>query len=168
MFDNWPDGYFYSWLAGFWEGEGAFYFSKISKLHRYANLNITQCNYEILEAIKNKTGLGRICKMSRGTKNHRPCWRWIVGKREDIFTLSRFILPFLTFKKDFFEERLSQIKEYSRSCEYRVRWTKEEKSILFNNDNLPIPKLLPLFPDRNYASVNGARYHYMRKLCKSV
>ena len=158
MFDNWPDGYFYSWLAGFWEGEGSFIVehkgNKTTKMFLIYNTNIN-----ILEEIKKKLGFGIVYVGKVRNVNHKPEGVYRICKLSDIWKMASFLLPYLTFRKEFFKRQLALIASKSYYKEVK-RWTIEETNLLSNNIHLKQKKLVQLFPDINYNSVKGNNKQY--------
>ena len=118
-FDDWEDKRFYSWLAGFWEGDGCFinYYPpsagrslrNIPRVFVESKFQISQKTPDILYSIKKRTNLGEVYKCNQPF----PFYQWTIGSKKDIITLLNNLLPLLSFRKEMVEEGYKKIIQHS-------------------------------------------------------
>lgn len=108
--------HFFSYLAGFIDGEGCItfsigkrnksYYAKDSQLkcpedmfYLLPSIQITNVSLEVLEYIRDGLGYGRIFKkIKKKKKNHRAQYRLYFCRQKEILELLRSIRPYLHIK----------------------------------------------------------------------
>lgn len=135
------DGDFWSWLAGFWEGEGTL---GVYKDKRYPEqglkrtvFQVVQSNKQpleyILEQLEMKLRLTRDDRpRSPGVQRQKPSFVLQIQARGDVAYVCHKILPFLRFRRKEVQQKLAQIEKAISQAKYK-HWTNEESSFL--NDN---------------------------------
>jgi len=97
-----------AYIAGFIDGEGTISISKTGYVSTSGENNYTtllrvgNTNKEVLETIRNWTGLGYVkifsTKWSTERKNNKPLWKWQMAANQ-MRELLPVILPYLLIKK---------------------------------------------------------------------
>jgi len=111
------DGDFWSWFAGFWEGEGSFYVA----LGR-TELKVSQKNEVPLQYIKAQLGLGSIYQTDRKTGGKA----WQVGRRPEVLRVIAKMLPHLRFRKNEVIKKLNFLKANPLKISSQRRWKQSE------------------------------------------
>lgn len=121
---------FWSWLAGFWEGEGCLWFSySRSRVSFESALNITQKSREPLDYIFRKTKVGFV----RETYNKGRLYHvWNVRKKKDIIYIVERMLPYIIFRYKDLKKKLKLLKERQKIYESNLWSFKQEKFIRDN------------------------------------
>ena len=131
---------FWSWFAGFWEGEGSCcppsrYNSKI-KSRRYprARLNVAQAVREPLDYIQHQTLIGAITFRAPKRRRYVPwndkgCYVWQVNRTRDIIKIVENMLPFLRFRRKQVKDFLKEVKEKESRAKW-LSWTSDEINVL--------------------------------------
>lgn len=105
--------YFYSWLAGFFEGEGCFH---LNTKQARAFITITQANdpnkpvKETFEQIKSIYN-GSIFLRKEYTPNRKPMYIWTITKPSDIEKFFHNILPYMKLRKKEMQNKLTKYKQ---------------------------------------------------------
>lgn len=93
-----------AWVAGIIEGEGCMGLDnmgpKSKNLSPKAYIKVAMTDYDVIQALHQKTGVGNIHGPypgggSSGPDYWKEQWVWHVGKREDVRLIITAILPFL-------------------------------------------------------------------------
>lgn len=90
-----------AWLAGFVDGEGHIGIQKITAHNRTffnVRMQITQCNYNVLQYVAQLTKHQRIHIAHRANKNQAQAWVWCSDMRVTVKILQE-IIPYLRVKK---------------------------------------------------------------------
>lgn len=86
------DPVFASWLSGFIDGEGSFLIPRYNQGRYYAprfKLNQRDDDLALLEEIREKTGLGTVCRSASGTGHPQVMWQ--VNAKADNLALTRML-----------------------------------------------------------------------------
>lgn len=154
---------FWSWLAGFHEGEGHLNRSNKSnwrssgEKHWSSLMQIGQKHREVLDVILNESRVGYVSSCKRHYKE-KPYtfYVWQVGKRRDVLWVLINIYPHLKVeKKDVANTILKLMDAYLHSPFHM--WTKTELDFLVNNYRKLSDKKLANILDRTYNSIQGKR-----------
>jgi hypothetical protein len=103
----------WSYLAGFFDGEGNLHVIKVKKWY-FFQIRMYSTDLFILEEIKEFLGYGRIYSRKR-VKNHNIMHELYITKKELIMKFLENILPFLKIKKKQAEFMFIHLKETSLS-----------------------------------------------------
>jgi hypothetical protein len=85
----------WQYIAGFFDGEGSLCLSN----GRYF-LSISQTNEEVLVAIREFAGVGRVHKVTKRKQHWRDAWIYQIGKRAHILSFLMNIVDHLIVKRD--------------------------------------------------------------------
>jgi hypothetical protein len=94
-----------AYLAGLIDGEGCLTISKTQgKNNRTpvytAQIIIMMTNKEVIEYIKQVTGIGNIYGQNRQSPNQSAAYRWVVNTKSDLLPFLKSIKPFLIVKQN--------------------------------------------------------------------
>jgi hypothetical protein len=80
-----------AWIAAIIEGEGTF-----ARTRRPCGLiRVAMTDLDVVERLKNVTGLGLVHDRGRRLAHHKDVWDWAVTRRENVCTLTEEIAPIL-------------------------------------------------------------------------
>lgn len=82
------------WLAGILEGEGSFFIRKL-KGKEYPTIAVKMTDQDVVERIKQITGVGTICTQKPDKLNWKQTYKWQVAKSLDAINLMRLVLPLM-------------------------------------------------------------------------
>lgn len=115
------DSDFWSWFAGFWEGEGSI--SWHGQTPNAVLIKVAQKNRDPLDYIKGQLGFGGVT--SSGPRS--SCW-CCAGRPATIYVMEH-ILPYLRFRQKTILEKLSRVKEGLKNSPCRRFSDDEDKFI---------------------------------------
>jgi len=85
----------WEYIAGFFDGEG----SLIKHKGKYFRVVISQTNLEVLEEIKNFTGVGKVIEVARRKDHWKRAWVYFIATQKDIAFFLEKIEKFVIVKK---------------------------------------------------------------------
>jgi len=124
------------YVAGFFDGEGSVRLIEgkqrynsvhnIAKEYRCLRVGLiwTNTNYEVIVAIKEFLGVGRICCSSGTNIRHASCYRLFVQNHEDCLKITNKLIPLTIVKR----EKLVKLVEAIENWSWRV--PKIDKEVL--------------------------------------
>ena len=84
------------YLAGFYEGEGC-----IEQTSTYGfRINILSTDFDVIERIHQTFG-GTLNQVKQQAKHHKPCWKWRLGRNEQVYDLLVRMLPYLGLRRSY-------------------------------------------------------------------
>jgi hypothetical protein len=89
-----------AWVAGILEGEGSFVSSKSIAIQ------VTMTDLDILQRLRQLTGVGRIYSITRRKDIHKDAWIWAVQRRAHIRHVINAVLPWLGERRTLAARRL--------------------------------------------------------------
>lgn len=129
---------FWSWLAGFWEGEGSACIPSAYKQgergYQRARISASQKVRDPLDYILSQIGLGHICFRS-------PCYRvaprwkvegtfiWSVDKRRDVIYLAKQMRPLVRFRGAAIDRLILEAEAMDMNSGW-ISWTANETKLL--------------------------------------
>jgi len=125
---------FWSWFAGFWEGEGCAHsrrntFSYTNgKRYSRARLDVAQTDAKPIKYIIEQTGLGGMYIKPK-QPNRKVCYVWRLDKLRDIIPVCEQMLPHLRFRNQQVQQFLRELKEWESEAKW-IGWTAREIAIL--------------------------------------
>jgi len=121
---------FWSWLAGFWEGEGSFGMYGIEhRAHHRMIFSIPQTTSVPLEYIQQQVGFGKVRVRNRGNVRHKPCWEYYVQNVVQCLKIIDGILPYLRFRQEELTTKRDKAKKYMEEMSQR-KWLPEDELLL--------------------------------------
>lgn len=88
-----------AWVAGFLEGEGAFYWVSIQKgkygPYYYPRVGATSTDQDVIELLPEYTGVGQITGPFPRKPPQKTAWYWTVTNRDDAITLMQEVYPYM-------------------------------------------------------------------------
>ena len=106
----------WKYIAGFFDGEGSITHNK--KGYR---ITISQTNKEVLNNIKNYTGVGNIFKNSKRRSHWKDSWVYYIAKQSDVFLFLKNILPYLIIKKNEANKTLPDLESSVNRINKKIR-----------------------------------------------
>ncbi len=165
FFKEWSDEQFFSWLAGFWEGEGSLVFYPVNEEKGWmtVSFSLNQKERHILDAINHRLKMGKVhscvSKFRTSKRSFKPntvIHRLMINGFKDTLYIIEKLLPHLTFRKNEVQEKLEKIKAYYKKSRHRS-WNDSELKILKESLSLPIRKQMSLLPDRTFQAIKNMR-----------
>jgi len=96
----------WSYIAGFFDGEGSLVHNK-----KGFRIFITQTNQEVLEKIKTFTNFGYVIKISKRKPHWKDSWLYFIAKQEDIYQFLISTSSLLIVKKELILKAIPQLKD---------------------------------------------------------
>lgn len=87
----------WNYIAGFFDGEGTI--SCFGK-HKVVRVVISQTNQEVLDKIKDFTGVGNVIKETKRESHWKDSWIYYISKNEDSLMFLESLVDKLIVKKD--------------------------------------------------------------------
>ena len=153
------DREFWSWFAGFWEGEGS--------LTKNGRVSICQKDKTPLEFIQSK--LGGSLNLRQRKSNfppHNPIWVWYVSLRRDVIKVAESMFPYLKFRQKKVLEVLEDLREKeskrpSQPRHFKMKpraWAGEEDEFIRQHYTDMLDREMAENLQRTVESVRARRY----------
>lgn len=128
----------YSYIAGFFDGEGTVY-SNNDKI----NVSIPQTNFEVLNEIVKFCGVGNVYKTKKIEDHHKDAWVLRIAKREDVLAFLENIVGFTILKKQIITSFIVKLKEREiiENDKLDTRKIEMEKVVKHVNDGFSYRKI---------------------------
>lgn len=138
---------FWSWFAGFWEGEGTIGVYK----GRQVEICAVQRVRSPLDYIEENVGLGTV--VPEYDREGELMWRWRVRSRPQILEVGRKLLPCLRFRTQEMKVALAKIQKMEDERHWND-WTDDELTFLKNNyDKIPPKDIVTHLPRHTYNAI---------------
>jgi hypothetical protein len=117
----------WAYIAGFFDGEGCVVNAK-------KNIHLTSSQAgdigkELLDKLKNDTGMGTVYKIRKIIESHQQGYVWTISKRQEIRKFINNVLPYSFIKK---EKMLLLLKTIGERND-ETQWTEEENNFIRKN-----------------------------------
>jgi len=140
----------WSYIAGFFDGEGTIYQDGKTG---YWRLSILNTNKEILEEIKSFIKSGSVYTRKKSKKSKKPIYTFQISDQRFILKFAKNTLPFSIIKKERLKEALKDINSKEWHPNYKLKGiTKDELEKLYLEDKLSIRKIAKIY-DVRYTSI---------------
>lgn len=96
---------FWSWFAGFWEGEGCFTV-QVTPKRRMCELNVTQTKLKPLTLIRDYLG-GNIHTKRHSNPDWSQTWTWRLTRKDRILDVCQRMFPYLCFRNGEVAEKMA-------------------------------------------------------------
>lgn len=94
----------WEYIAGFFDGEGS-----ITNNKKGFRITIAQANFEVLEQIKNFTGIGNIFKNKKRENHWKESWVFYIAKQNDVLLFLTHVKPYLIVKSKQTKQTIPQL-----------------------------------------------------------
>ena len=84
----------WSYIAGFFDGEGSLTHNGIG-----FRITIPQTNEEVLNEIKDFTGVGNVIKLRKREVHWKDAWLYYIASKKDVRIFLKKMIPYLIIKK---------------------------------------------------------------------
>ena len=106
MFDDWFEGDFTRWLAGFFDGEGCIYLPKRSGIA----LNISNTCEDVIRSIHDSLGIGVVITSTFDNPKWKTRFSWECRRYDEAKIVLDRLYPYLTIKKAKADVALARIR----------------------------------------------------------
>ncbi|MBL7021910.1 LAGLIDADG family homing endonuclease [Patescibacteria group bacterium] len=112
----------WSYIAGFFDGEGS-----VAHNGKGFRITIAQTDLEILNLIKDFTGVGHVIEVTKRKKHWKDAWVYYIAKQKDVYYFLQTVHKHVYVKRGVIEETLPKLKQIVQDIDYRK--TRRERLI---------------------------------------
>lgn len=102
----------WDYIAGFFDGEGS-----LVRHGKGFRISISQANKEILEEIRDFTGIGHICEITKRKPHWSDSWIYFIAKQSDVYKFVKRAEPRLVLKRKLSREAILTIGKNLKEIE---------------------------------------------------
>jgi hypothetical protein len=110
----------FSWVVGYREGEGAFYYMTFRKgkygPYYYPRVGVGCTDHDVIERLPQYTGLGQITGPYHREAPRKTVWNWAITTKEDAVTFMQAVHPYMCSR------RQARITEVLNHCERGIAY----------------------------------------------
>lgn len=123
----------WEYIAGFFDGEGT-----ISRNASGFRISMPQTNEEVLEKIRDFSGLGNICKVTKRKSHWKDSWTYYISKQGSVLIFLKGISPHLILKKNLADNTITRLLFIVRNQRLKIlkHQYRQRKAITLRNKGL--------------------------------